>query len=294
MAELFHRSFRVSVGDVQFSSENVLRPLGLSFSVQRDDTPTPNNVNLLVYNLSEERRQALAEVGGKEGVTVRLEAGYGEDLGQLFFGVLRKVQSWREGPTWHTQLSGGDKEKDLVLSRFNRTFKKGTPVSKVVEALVGTFDVDKGNLTDVASKLSLEGFLEGRSTLPKAMSFRGDTATILENILRSCGYRWSIQDGAFRAAKLGHPSVPGEGPLLTPRTGLLDTPTLDKDGKILGKALLNADLIPGKVFRVESSRVTGTFLCEKTVHKGETDGGAWEVSFRGRKPAKGSPASGVA
>lgn len=292
MAELFHRSFRVTVGDVEFESVDALRPLEFSFSVQRDKTITPNNVNLLFYNLSEERRDALGEAGGQEGVTVRLEAGYGQDVGQLFFGVLRKVQSWRKGGTWMTQLSGGDEEKNLTTSRFNASFKKGSPVTSLVSALVKTLKVDPGNLPEVLETLQVDGFLTGGSVHKKSISYNGDTATILESVLRSCGYEWSIQDGAFRAAKVGFPSQPGKGPLLTPQTGLLDTPTLDKDGKLVCKALLNVDLIPGKVFRVQSSRVEGNFLCEKTVHKGESgDSNMWQVEILATPPAPGSVAA---
>jgi hypothetical protein len=74
----------------------------------------------------------------------------------------------------------------------------------------------------------------------------------------------------------------------------VDEPQIDKNGKIVGKALLNPDLLPGRVFRVESTRVTGNFLCEKTQHKGTSDGGDWFVEFVGAPPAKGSAAAALA
>lgn len=327
---LFRRGFRLTVGDKQFGSVGEQRPLSFSFSVQRDKTITPNNANILLYNLSEETRAHLEELSGgfgqgtskvgkhtlkstapkkkasrgrpsakagvaqapqDVGVTVRLEAGYGEQLGQIFFGVLRKVSSWREGADWKTQISGGDAERSITTAKISKTFVKGTPLSTVVRELVATMGVGKGGLQNTLNALDVTGFLTGGQALQKAFTMHGDSATELEQFLRSCGLEWSIQDGAFYAGPAGTPTFPGEGPLLTPDTGLLEVPQIDKNGKISGKALLNPDLLPGRVFRIESTRVTGNFICEKTQHQGTSNGDDWTVSFIGAPPAPGSKAA---
>ncbi len=326
---LFRRGFRVTLQDKQFGSEGMLRPLTFSFSVQRDKTLTPNNCNILLYNLSADTRAELEQLSGgfgqgtalaqhervhstaptkkprkpkagvaqapqDAGVTVRLEAGYGDHIGQIFFGVLRKVSSWRKGPDWLTQISGGDCEHSITTARISQTFPKGTPVASVVRALVKTLGVGDGGLPNVLNALNEHGLLGAGTTLPKALTMHGDSATELEQFMRSCGMEWSLQDGAFYAGPAGTPTFPGEGPLLTPETGLVDEPQIDKYGKIVGKSLLNPDLLPGRVFRVESSRVRGNFLCEKTQHKGTSDGPEWFVEFVGAPPAKGSAAAAIA
>jgi hypothetical protein len=330
---LFGRSFRVTLQDKEFGSLDVVRPLTFSFSVQRDKTITPNNVNMLFTNLSADTRQHLEQLSGgfgqgtgaatknkltsnslvkkptahkttkrgvaqadqAFGVTVRLEAGYGEHIGQIFFGVLRKVSSWRQGETWLTQISGGDAEHSISTARISKTFVKGTPLASVLRELVGTLPgVGEGGLSNTLQALQAGGFLAGGSTLQKALTFHGDSATALTQFLRSCGMTWSIQDGAFYAGPDGVATVPGQGPLLTPDTGLVDEPQIDKNGFVVGKALLNPDLIPGRVFRIECSRVTGNFLAEKTQHRGDSTGEPWFVEFVGRPPAKGSAAAAAA
>lgn len=332
---LFGRSFRVTLQDKEFGSVNVERPLTFSFSVQRDKTITPNNVNILLYNLSEETRSHLEQLSGgfgqgtgkstaqklhsdrvrasrdtahthgktkagvaqasdEFGVTVRLEAGYGDSPGQLFFGVLRKVSSWQDGQNaaWLTQISGGDGEHSIATAKLSKTFVKGTPVTSVVRALVGALPgVGAGSLNATLLALSTGGLLSGGTKLQTPLTIHGDVATALEDVLRSCGYEWSIQDGAFYAGAVGEPTLPGDGPVLTPETGLLGTPQIDKNGKLVGKCLLQPDLIPGKVFRVESSRVTGNYICIKTQHKGDTTGEEWTTEFVGSPPAKNSPAA---
>lgn len=326
---LFRRGFRVTLQDKQFGSAGVLRPLSFSFSVQRDKTLTPNNANILLYNLSADTRQELEQLSGgfgqgtakatntkihsttptkkprkpkkgvaqapqDAGVTVRLEAGYGDHIGQIFFGVLRKVSSWRKGPDWLTQISGGDAEHSITTARISQTFPKGTPVSAVVRALVKTMSVGDGNLANLLQQVDQNGLLGAGVVLPKALTMHGDSATELEQLMRSCGMEWSIQDGNFYAGLAGTPTFPGEGPLLTPETGLVDEPQIDKNGKVVGKSLLNPDLLPGRVFRVECSRVTGSFLCEKTIHRGTSDGAEWFVEWVGAPPAKGSKAAALA
>jgi hypothetical protein len=329
---LVRRSFRLTVGSKQFGSDSDVRPLSFTFNVQRDKTLTPNNANILLYNLSPETRAELEELSGGfgqgtarapkrklgstrkkkssavnkpkvsvpqapagfPGVVVRLEVGYQEKLGQIFFGVLRKVSSWKQGADWLTQISGGDSEHSITTAKISKTFVKGTPVTAVVRELVTTLGVGKGGLDNTLAALGATGLLTGGVTLQQALTLHGDSATALEQLMRSCGFEWQLADGNFYAAPKGTPMLPGEGPLLTPETGLLDTPQIDKQGRVIGKALLNPDLLPGRVFRVESTRVTGTFLCEKTQHSGTSDSELWEVQFVGRAPDPGSKAARLA
>lgn len=288
MPELFRRSFRVTVGSKQFGSANELRPLRFAFSVERDHTKVPNNASVTLWGLNDDTRAELEERSATPGgVPVRVEVGYGTDLGQIFLGGLRRVASWRDAPGWVTEVSGGDGEHEIVTAKVSQTFKAGTPVSSVLAALVKALGTGVGNL----SSLSATGFDAGGTTLQKDLAMRGDAAQALEQFCRSLGIRWSIQDGVFFAAKVGDAFAPGKGPLLTPGTGLLETPGVDKDGKVSGLCLMNTDLLPGRVFRVESDRITGNFVAEQTHHFGESSGQEWYTEFVGTPPAKGSKAA---
>ncbi len=296
-APLFRRSFRLSVGDKQFGSVDVERPLSFEFSVERDTKRIPNNASVTMYNLSADTRQHLEQLSGKDptrpGVTVRIEAGYGERINQIFFGSIRRVASWRAGADWITEVSSGDGEHEITTARISRTFVKGTPVSSVLKDIVRALGVDAGGLSQAMATLNTTGFSAGGTKLQKAITMHGDAAQELEQFCQSCGIRWSIQDGAFFAAATGEPSIPGEGPVFSPETGLLEAPKVDKKGKVSGSALLTGDLVPGRVFRVESSRVTGNFICTKVHHHGASFAEDWTTDFCGDPPAKGSRAAVV-
>jgi hypothetical protein len=278
LAPLFKRSFRLAVDTLEFGSKNEVRPLTFSFNVERDNTRVPNNASVILTNLSADTRADLEERNKtNQGTTVRIEAGYGTDLSTIFFGALRRVASWRQGPNWLTEISGGDGEKEIATARISRSFVKGTPVSTVLKEIVRALGVNAGNL----ATLSATGFDAGGTTLRKALTVHGDAAGELECLCASMGLRWSIQDGTFYAARTGEAAVPGFGPVFSPETGLIETPQVDKDGRVSGTSLLSGDLIPGKVFRVESSRISGDFICERTVHYGESNGGSWYVDWTG-------------
>jgi len=329
---LFRRSFRLTVANRQFADSDTVdgRPLTFSFSVQRDKTLTPNNAQVVLYNLSDATRRELEELTGgfgqgagqvkprklssrtkkpskktaagvaappadADGVVVRIEVGYRKHIGQVFFGVLRKCSSWRSGTEWLTQISGGDAEHSLTVAKISKSYVSGTPITSVVRDLVGAMGVGAGGLDGTLAALdSGGGLLTGGRTLQKGLTLHGDAATELERLMRSCGFEWHIADGNFYAGPAGTPILPGTGPLLTPETGLLDTPQIDKNGKLVGRALLDPDLLPGRVFRVESSRVTGNFLCTKTQHRGVSTEDDWSVEFVGTPPAPGSRAATLA
>ena len=288
---LFRRSFRVAVGNKLFESINGDRSLSVSFHVQRDASITPNVVNLQVLNLSDATRSELSEMAAGAGVPVRLDAGYQEQLGTIFFGAMRRLASWRDGTEWITHLSGDDKGDELITAKISRTFVAGTKVSEVVRVLVTALGVDRGALDNTLRALDLSGLLTGGNVLPRPLTLHGDAATALDQLMRSCGLYWSIADGAFVAGSVGQPALPGQGPLITPDTGLVDTPHFNSKGALVGRALLNPDLLPGRVFRVQSTRVTGTFLCSKTIHRGDSFGRDWYVDFIGTPPAAHSKAA---
>lgn len=67
--------------------------------------------------------------------------------------------------------------------------------------------------------------------------------------------------------------------LLSPETGLLDSPEIGDHGHVKAKALLIPDLVPGRLVVLESELARGTYRIEKAEYTGDTAGEDWDVEL---------------
>lgn len=280
-SDLFHRAYRLVVGTTEIDARAGvgLNSLRIAFAVQRDEKRTPNAVEVRVWNLSEGNRKAIAS---RQSVPISLEAGYVDDVGQLFLGDLRTARTSREGPDLITCVSGGDGEAAIRSARINRTFRAGTPVKEVLKALAGQLNIAAGNLGTIGSV----SYADGSSTLQRAQTMSGLIYDELEDLCRSCGLRWSVQDSALQLRRGDEPVGDRKGPLLRADSGLIGEPQVETD-RVKGTlvtcaALLLPDVIPGVAVRVESEAFSGNLVVTQTEHRGDTHGGDWFVTFTGR------------
>jgi len=276
--EQWKRSFRLDVGSIRVESTSGALALRVAFSVDRDKTATPNNAEVAIWNLNPDHR---AELEQAKNVTVRVEAGYQDQISQIFFGALRKAETIVEGPDYITRVSGGDGEDKLKFATISKTFAKGTSVRDVLFTLIDRLTIGRGN----ADRLALLSFENFGTKLEKPLTVAGPVVEELARFARSLGLEWSIQDGTFQIVKIGEPSNIGQGPKISPATGLIGSPRIDSEGKVQGRALILPDLLPGTRFRLESQATTGNFVCEKTRHFGDSRATEWYVDFLGKPHA---------
>lgn len=265
----------MAVGDREFASKGDYA-LRIAFDVERTKTRFPNTAKIEIWNL---KLDTARELQSKGALAVRLEVGYeNAGLSQIFFGELRRIWNRREGGTdLVTALFGGDATTPLTASTIARTFPKGTPIGSVLETLVAALKLGTGNLRPVAAAK-----LQGR-VLPRALSLSGSVAEELQDFTRSFGLEWSIQDGAFTITEIGDP-IPGTvGPLISPTSGLVESPSIDPKTKhVTGKCLMKPTLLPGATFKVESEFVSGQYVAVKTKHSGDWAAQEWYTEFEGK------------
>lgn len=266
----FGRTLIVNVAGKQFKSAIGVQSLRVAFSVERDKTKWPNNAAVAIYNLAESTRSDLADQGS---ASVILEAGYDTDVTQIFNGILRKIESVKEGADWITTLSSGDGEDALVNTHISRSFAIGTPYLSIVAALAGDLGLGVGNLALFAASL-------GVRVLETALTLDGPVQDVLDDFCTSTGFSFSVQDGVLQFSPNGLPTTPIPAALLSDPTGLI-TARLDQKGQVSGRALLNADIIPGSLVAIASTRIQGAFVMNKTVHSGDSTAQDWYVDFTG-------------
>ncbi len=274
MADQFGRVCIIQVGEFEFTSSLDAPGLRMAFTIERDKTAIPNSAEISIWNLSEGVRNNLEST---EDLVCKVTAGYPDNEGLLFHGYAADVQSVRDdtSATWVLQIAAGDAEDKYGNSKVELNFAAGTPVHTVLKKLVAATGVGKGNVDKLAS-LALP---DGATALEAPAAFYGSAMFELQTFCESLGLDWSIQDEQFLAAPNGEPYI-GEGPLISPDSGLIGSPTVDKAGVVSGVALLNPKLTPGVGFRLESKKITGDHIVSASTHVGDTfDPKAWLVHW---------------
>lgn len=224
-----------------------LHEMKIEFDITKGIESSQNTAQITIWNLTEAHRNAV----GRELDDVVLEAGYmppggGSNVGIIFAGQMRDVEHKREGPDIKTTISCGDGDRAFRRATISKTFPAGTPVQDVVE--------------EIYKQLEAEGLKRGEWKFPEDMppfkrpySMCGSCVREMDRLGRSRGFYWSSQNGVMEI-------VPGDGTiggvvLISPETGMVDTPTITDNG-VKVSTLLNPEIRPGRRVRIESKTMS--------------------------------------
>lgn len=251
----------------------IIDGLRVKFTVKRTLDPSPNESTIQVFNLSPHRRAELQ----RKGTKVVLQAGYEDGVGQIFSGDARRVENIHEGPNWITKFTLGDGERAFKFARLSETFAPGATVETVVRALAGAMKLDPGNAVEATRAAVGPGGLDQYAT---GYAFHGRAADGLNEVFRSLGLTWSIQDGRLQVLRRADVAV-GETVLVSPSSGLIGSPAFgtpkekDQEPRLTVKSLLQPSVRCGGRIAVESRAVKGQFKVHTLTHEGDTAGGEW-------------------
>ena len=255
-----------------------IRGLDVSFEVQRSTRHEPNKATIKVWNLNPDHRrelQSLSRTHGPGRIACQLDAGYVGSTQVIFSGQLQTASSVPEGPNFVTSVEGQDSGHAYRTARVNESFAPGTSIEIVARRLVAALGVGEGNLS---SEIAGIAFLAGGTSFSDGTTISGRASDELTELLRSCGLRWSVQNGIVQILRRNH-ALQSTAVRLSPSTGLVGIPSVDADGKVMVRALMIADLYPGRQVQIDSAEVSGLHRIEKTKHTGNTDGQEWYVDL---------------
>jgi hypothetical protein len=270
---LFGRRVAVTVG---IGGGQALRVTGLdvAFRVSKTLAREPNTAEVQLWNLAPSTRQRFEAVKRQR---IRIEAGYGDGLGVIFEGDLRKGASHRDGPAVVTTLEAADGERAYRGARVNRSFGPDTSLRSVIESVARSLGLGLGNLDEV-SDADFEGL--GQS-YAEGTVVSGPARDELDGLLRSAGIEWLIQDGVLQLLVRDR-ALRATAVRLTPGTGLVESPSLDSENVLRARALLQPGIYPGRKVVVESEFITGTYRVQRAEYLGDTRGGDWIVEIEGK------------
>lgn len=256
-----------------------VKDLRIAFKISKSLKPEPNKAEIKVWNLNQTNRLFLEQQAEATLIPVQLEVGYALGTSVIYQGELRSTNTIIDGPDYITTIGSGDKEDQCRKARCQVSFKRETTADQVILGVAKSLGVSEGNLTDAVKtlKFSTLGQLFAEGTV-----ITGSAAREMTNLCHSVGLSWSIQDGKLQLIPLTK-TLAGTAVKLTPSTGLVDSPSVDKKKVLSCKCLIQPDIIPGRLIVIESVNHSGGYRVEEVDYIGDTHGTDWYCDIKAKK-----------
>lgn len=261
------RNFKLTIG-VGSQAVIVKPPFRISFSVDKSVEVGLNKAKIRVWGLKQSTRLKLVkDEWSQEYFPVELRVGYQGNLELLFRGSVRKGEFNRDGADFISILDCFDGGVDVV-NGFTNTV--ATTKKDVILSALG--DMPNTKLGSVTK--------EGDLVRPRVMI--GNSSSLIEGQLEEDEEYFIDNEQLFVIKKDEVRST--YAPLVTARTGLLNTPVVTK-GKVQVDTMMNPTLKIAGLFKLESKynpEVNGVYRIEQMTYQGDYKGADWVQSISGR------------
>lgn len=217
-----------------------LSELKFRFQIKQWDLQTPGNMQVRIYNLSEDTANRIK----KEFTRLILQAGYQTgEYGVIFDGTIVQARSGRENPTdTFVDITVSDGDIGYVFGVVNTTIAKGSSFSDRAEALRKAMGAESGHIAAMVG-----------SELPRGRVFYGMARDHMRDLCFSTDTKWSIQRGQLQIIERdGY--LPGEAVVLTSATGMIGLPEQTQDG-IKVRCLLNPMIKVGGRVQIDNASI---------------------------------------
>lgn len=220
-----------------------LSPLRIVFTVKQGDVQTPNYANIRVYNVSDETAQAVQ----KEGLTVRLQAGYeAGPYGVIFEGQLKQVRRGRENQTdTYLDILAGDGDIGINSAVLSQSLAAGSTAKDVLAAAqkqLEQYGVTAGYTGDLAT-----------TALPRGKVLYGMARDHLRALCASQGMTYSVQNGQLILLPLDG-FKPGAAVVCNSSAGMIGLPEQTQNG-IKVTMLINPALSVGSKLQINEGSI---------------------------------------
>lgn len=287
MPELFDREFVISASGIRIASrflderknENVLK---VEFQIERNLKKDPSRANISIYNLTEENRALFQTFD----TLIEIEAGYRDNVSQIFSGTIDFASSTLDGRDWVTTVQAGDGTKQFKEARVKTSLRGPVGIQRVIKSISRALGYKPGNLQQqldlgplprpkppAGSKAKVT-----KRFFPKGVTLSGKAETLFTKYVQAFGLQWSVQDGSYLL--LGPKETIGTNIIvLRPDTGLIGSPQAGEKGFVNLRCLMQPELLPARQIRIEAANdvVNGDYRIERSVFKGDTWGSDWYV-----------------
>jgi len=272
---LLNRQFALNIGGVGIATSivdptRIHSTLRVAFRIERTSQKEPNPGEVTIWNLAKDSRTLIESAK----LPLALSVGYSGFLFQIYSGDLTYAASQKQGVDWVTKIQLGDGAKQFKSARINTSLAAATPLSAAIQAASAALAVLPGNIGTHLSNIRPGA----PQAFPKGIVLSGKAEEVLDKLLKSAGYEWSIQDGQLQVLAPTEPA-PGAMAQLSADSGLVGAPERSDKGAVKGRCLIQPDILPGRLVSIVSFTVTGVFKVERVVFSGDSWGQDWYLDF---------------
>lgn len=291
----FDRVYRLLVGrSGAADGVEIVRPLRITFDIEKSTDEQPNETKIQIFNLSPERRREF-ESGG---LRVVLYAGYAEEDGPLLIaaGAVVDAHTFYDKGDVVTELLVADGYIEIRDTAVSLGYAPGVTSAAILRDIARQMGLPLNLGQDVPERSWANGF-----------SFYGPARSALHKVTAGAGAEWSIQNQALQVvAKRG--VTTREGIVLAADSGLIGYPerTIEnarekakvkdlqtgEDRRLVSArqqrqgwkvtSLLLPTANPGDRVKLESrtQSAEGWWRVESLRHNGDSEGGDWQTELQ--------------
>ena len=262
MTTKFLRNYRVEIDITPTETEVIKPPLNMDFVCNKSSSGGLHQLTLRLYNLkSSLRNRLIKDRAESKTIAIRVFAGYGNDIKMITSCTLYEGNNERQGADIVTVLTSIDGGIDLTKSTTAAT----------VRSKKQSYETLGNNLEFVTP-----GFVTEQQEVYRPIVLVGNTVQLAkssigpeEEFFIDNGQYFIIKKTEFR---------PGETPIVSPETGLLNTPKKSSN-VIVFTALLDPTIkLAGKVTIASTlnAELDGTYRVLSINYNGQYEGSTWQ------------------
>lgn len=213
----------------------------VQFNINQNDTQTPNNAFIRIYNMSDDTSKSIQ----KEFTRVTLQAGYETGaFGIVFDGTIKQIRRGRINATdTYLDILAAEADLNLNFGVVNKTLAKGTKVSEQVQSYADAMDIPVGYTS----------YGVGNPQLIRGKVQYGMARDGMRDIARTTQTSWSVQNGKIQVIPLtGY--APGEAVKINSATGMIGLPEQTQEG-ISARVLLNPKIQIGTQVQIDNASI---------------------------------------
>jgi hypothetical protein len=236
------------------------------FSVYLSDSEKPNEAIVRIYNLDKTTTDKIR----LEYDRITLAAGYKENSGLIFDGVIKQAKKGEENSTdLYIEITASDGDLAYNDSFVSASILKGSDQDQIAKKLAESSGLPIGFKDELENK-----------KLSRGKVLHGAPKKYLRKLADTNNASWSIQNGKLQIVKLKS-VIPNQAVLVSTATGLIGYPEIDIQS-IKFTTLLNPKYsIAGRI-KLDLGLDTDAFLnadglyrVYEILHTGDTHGNNW-------------------